>query len=251
MTAIYAFTSPSSRRAAVAADDVEYNTGKRVDKVHRVFDRYVLAVHGSDIIEHAIGAVARFFGVEDHHAPETIDELVRDLALAGKEVTPIVFPQYEKAHKKGQISEQDWQVLLANPTSLVVLDAENLRMCNVDFGYPFPPGRLKLTPTLRDLEPEMLHRFALAANVVPGPEPLDLPSIGDLPAFFARTLAADRKKEKALGSIGAMVTVDGEQCTVRSCLKNPVDFVQQHFGHGLLGFQVAIVNPLGPEDEVR
>ena len=38
---------------------------------------------------------------------------------------------------------------------------------------------------------------------------------------------------------------------VRSCLKNPVDFVQQHFGRGLLGFQVVIVNPLGPEDEVR
>ena len=36
MTAICTFTSPSSPRAAVAADDVEYNTGKRVDKVHMV-----------------------------------------------------------------------------------------------------------------------------------------------------------------------------------------------------------------------
>lgn len=246
MTAIYAFTCPEIRLAAVAADDIEFNSGARVDKVMMTFDRYAVALHGSDLMTHAIGAVGRFHQVEGHTPPASIEDFAANLARAGVEVARLLYPKYVEAHRCGQIPEENWQVVHQNRACVVVLDCHSLRLCNLDFGLPFPPERLRLVPDVEELEHKVLHRFGLASGLVTGPQPLDIPVERDLTQYFAGLLAADHERERALGSLGASIVVDGERRVERSCLADPPEYVRESFGQGLLGFRIVVVNPQGP-----
>lgn len=248
MTAIYAFSCPEKRRAAVATDNIEFNSQAIVDKVGTVFDRYVVAVHGSDIMAEVIGKVASFFHVEGHVTPDSIEIFVDQLAPAGHELASILFPKYKEAYESGQIPENAWNSIHEQDASIVVLDCNTFRLCDVSFGLPFPPDAFAVAPIIQDLPPGKLHRFALAAQAVPGPPlPIKTAALSDTAQYFSELLEADRKKERALGDLGAMVVVDGKSRVEKSCFKNAVHRIRESFKDRLIGYRIVVAASLGPE----
>jgi len=106
MTAICAYFSMQSRCCFVAADDIEYTTGRKVDKLHLLQERWIIASHGQDITELSINAVTYFQGFDKLDFSKT--ELVIDHVIrATKGISQRLYPEYLKSHQSGRISRRD------------------------------------------------------------------------------------------------------------------------------------------------
>jgi hypothetical protein len=244
MTAIYSYFSTQPRCSFIAADNIEYTSGRKVDKLHFLEDRWIIACYGQDIAELSINAVTYFQGfdlLDFSTAERIIDHIIR----ATRGIAQRVYPEYLKSYQSGRISQEDWDIVLRNNLNVVILDTSELTLYDVGFGSAFPPSSILDSPVIRkDFAPGCLHRFALAERIQNRPFDSIDPS-QDLLAQIGKIVEHDRIENSAIGSLGATVVKTSTGTITRTAFSGIDEYVASNFGVAALGFHLIVENYAG------
>lgn len=163
MTAIYAAFSITERRAFVGADDLEGTEGRRENKLRFLLDRFVVGVMGSD---NPIHAIDRIF---EKNSQKDLKECLVNAEVLAQEIgdwTKGYTSRQIEQHKDNQDAQEKIEYVKDMGASIVIFDLVEFQLYECDFGKIFPPDSFDPTKrTLRKLEENKLHLFALAETV--------------------------------------------------------------------------------------
>jgi len=212
MTALYAYASPESQKAIMAADDYEGNAGGRAEKIHMIGDRFAVGVLGGGAPLNAIYALQH-----SHKSGGLGISSVPDLAKKILDITRMnseeLFPELQRLASEKLLKIECYKNILKYASQLVILGCEDVSLHLVDIGFPFPPDDLLDSPVIKELEAGVMHCLGRIGGYNG--------SVGDDPLQAVRErLSADREKYSGIGDLGSVVEVEGGEVVFHSVYKD-------------------------------
>ncbi len=239
MSAIYAYFSKEPECCFMATDDRENTTGRKVDKLQIVNNRWVLSCYGQDIVSSAVSAISYM-----EYFRSTIfstEDLVAQIIRATRAIANRMYPAYLKSYESGKISPSAWEAIQQNSLNIVILDTVDLRLLQVDFGSAFPPDGIVDSPEIEtSFEANKLHRFVLAGGITN--RPFDEISVDE--NFYARAeriVESDRLENPNIGKLGMAFIKSAGESSVTSVFSDVDDFIANTYDpEYLVGFNISV-----------
>jgi len=212
MTALYAYASPESQKAIMAADDREGNAGGKAEKIHMIGDRFAVGVLGGGAPLNAIYALQHRYknGVLRLSSVQDLAQEILDITRMNSEE---LFPELQRLVSERLLRIECFKNVLKSASQLVILDCENISLHLVDLGFPFPPGDLLDIPDIKGLPCGVMHCLGRIEGYNE--------SVGNDPLQAVRErLDADREKYSGIGDLGSVVEVEGGEVSFHSVYKD-------------------------------
>jgi hypothetical protein len=239
MSVIYAFFSKEAECCFLATDDCENTTGRKVDKIQVLKNRWVLSCYGQDIVSAAIGAVSyiEYF----RNTVFSTEDIIAQIVRATKRISQKMYPAYLKSYESGNISQSAWEAIQQNSLNVIILDSVNFQLSEANFGSAFPPDRILDTPDIKTaFEADKLHRFVLTERI--RNRPFDAISVDD--DFFAqaeRIVKSDKAENPNIGNLGMVFIKAVGETAVNSVFSDVDDFVNNTYDpEYLIGFNISV-----------
>lgn len=203
MTAIIGFTDRSnfeSRLGILVADNLEFYSNAKQDKIILLGNRFAIAVTGIDLLMNCLALLKCFENFTSPSFPATVEELVEQVG----EIVGHFIPQHFK-RVLPKISPERLAMLKMHQSVLVVLDVKEGNLYCVDVGYIIPPDRISKPFWIRPLADGQIYRFGAAFSHPFVAEP---PKTNN-PLQEMKDLIDDahRRHPDKVGSVGAYVVV--------------------------------------------
>lgn len=240
MTAIYAFSSPDAATSAIIADDVEFCSQSKVNKIHLVNDRYAIAIYGQDALLQGIEAITLFQGTDKEINFDKIDDLATAIAKYTALAVPHMNKLYTDAVSRGELSQRDWDIVLSQHAFAAAIDLHTHTVYRIEFGACFP--RMHLTPKVFELQPDIIHRFALAEKGLRDDDKINEQiSESYLLSKLKHLLIQDKQFIKEIGNPGTIVYSFNKNTIYRTAFSSPEDFITTTWARSFLGFRLNIL----------
>lgn len=238
MTALYGFASKNDKLAFMGADNIEYFSGRKVEKILFIEERYAIGIYGQDTPKHVIEAIKVLSGAINIPNHESIQSLLQTISRTLFRLSQCLYPYYKSAVEKGSIPEEHWDILQKESLSLAILDCLNYELYKVELGSFFPP---KLSsPQLQELLSDRLHLFALAASGKEAIECLSANARRNPIQLLRDRIHHDKSRfQNKVGDLGShiMVTKD-HTITYSSAFSDAGDYIYQSYKNAPLGFSI-------------
>lgn len=242
MTAIYGFASKQDNTAFIAADNLEYNSKKRVDKIHYLENRFAIGITGQDIVASVLASMVSFETCSNFKKSISIEKLVADILKYTGILSQCVYPKYEKEVRNGRLPKAHLEIAKRNSITLIILDCLNYELFEAFLGSAFPPDNLRKHADIKKLFDNKLHLFSLAAkDGRASQEDLDIKAIPDIQNFLLNRVNKDKSRKPIIGDLGATVISKNNKAEYFSCFSTISELIKESFDF-VPGFTINMLN---------
>lgn len=226
MTAIYSYISQEHKTGFIAADDIELNTGKRVDKIVLVANRFAIGVHGKTSVIRALETIASFQQYNNVEKINSLEQLLCSTWQLTKVICDFQYKERLKAKENGDLSEKDWADFIASSATLVILDCRDLCLFEVEQKALFPPDKIDDHAEMRQKSYDKLHLASFASIAARRDwEELNLSDIQNPFKFAKKRFETDRARVSNIGGLGTIVVINNEKLLYHSAFNSPLKYL--------------------------
>jgi hypothetical protein len=152
------------------------------------------------------------------------------------------YPEFLHNKEAGKITDIQWDLLLEERSSVIVLDSQELQMYELQFGCCFPPDGLFRQPVIKKLPTERWLRFGWAAQFGDGECELHQADFDDPLRRFYLEIGRLQLSQRYPGGPGAYVFIDDKDVTYRSNFNSPAQLLEQWAKQGPFDIHVHVAN---------
>jgi hypothetical protein len=217
MTAIFGMIIKERQFGILAADDIESLDGGKSDKVNYINNRFAIGIIG-------LSTPQRIFSGIYWESNYTIDTLIKDIKEGLDLIIEEEYNETRKKYEAGEIKLGQWELILSQGITLVIIDFQEYDFAFVEFGNPFPPESFPTDPKVYRLENNRFYPFGLACKAgLVGGEKEKFLNEDPIEVVRGIMLGASRKYP-TIGELGAFVIKrEHEAPFFHSCLNGLAD----------------------------
>lgn len=166
MTAIYGYYDHSEDLCFLCADDIEFHSQARTDKLMTVEDRFVCAIYGSTVTEDILGLMNYFHEYSSQPKLSNVSDFITRFADVTKSYVPQIIKTWKKMVSDQNMSQQRYNDIFTQGCQVVVCDKIENTLYNLEFGSFDQQGTFKLSKLIvQPLLEKVVHKFALSHNL--------------------------------------------------------------------------------------
>lgn len=232
MTVIFGFTNINKKTCFMGADDLEGHSKKRVDKIIRVFGRFVVGCVGANM---ALDA-ARVAGIlwsertllrdlSEYKSIDSLDDFANSIAACVGKIVAVRYQSMMDAVEKGVRTKEQMEHLCSQNSTLVVLDTLERKIHELRFGKLFPPSTLNKIEIV-DYPQDRIFRFGVNGTKDHGSVTKEA---NESPFAWCKEQVCLAKQEVepnvpgAIGELGCCYLVRGSRVTFKTAFESIED----------------------------